>query len=271
MAHKTLIGGAGYSVSGGRPLIGGAGYTIAKGRTLIGGAGYDLPFKMPTFDEIMADMEIISANGRNSNSTGTLYTAFSPTESGTVYALQFINGLIAITRADFEVVNPQTINVISADLLVAASQNRITFIEGYYAAGKINLAARASYDGTGSDLCYVNGGTIALVRFPSYVPSQVDAAIRSVTFTKLAGRDNSSTGTVGATYDPAGRWLTSFYYNAGTTYAKFAYSSPLGTVIFSNSEENPSLLTDSGTTRYLSFTPTSPTNLRSGAIVSVSG
>lgn len=44
MAHKALIGGTGYSITGGRTLIGGTGYVINKGRTLIGGTGYDIAF-----------------------------------------------------------------------------------------------------------------------------------------------------------------------------------------------------------------------------------
>lgn len=42
--HKTLIGGTGYEVKGGRTRIGGTGYSIKKGRTLIGGTGYDISF-----------------------------------------------------------------------------------------------------------------------------------------------------------------------------------------------------------------------------------
>lgn len=44
MAHKTLISGTGYDVSGGRELIGGTGYAKKKGRVLVNGTGYDIPF-----------------------------------------------------------------------------------------------------------------------------------------------------------------------------------------------------------------------------------
>lgn len=44
MAHKTLIGGTGYEITGGRCLVGGTGYNIKKGRTLVGGTGYDVEF-----------------------------------------------------------------------------------------------------------------------------------------------------------------------------------------------------------------------------------
>ena len=42
MAHKTLISGTAYSVSGGRELIGGTGYGCKAGKTLIGGTVYEV-------------------------------------------------------------------------------------------------------------------------------------------------------------------------------------------------------------------------------------
>ena len=54
MAHKTLIYGTAYSVTGGRELIGGTGYSIKKGRTLIGGTGYDITFA-PPYDSVFAN------------------------------------------------------------------------------------------------------------------------------------------------------------------------------------------------------------------------
>lgn len=44
MAHKTLISGTAYSVTGGRELIGGTGYGCKAGKTLIGGTAYDISF-----------------------------------------------------------------------------------------------------------------------------------------------------------------------------------------------------------------------------------
>lgn len=44
MAHKTLIDGTAYSVTGGRELIAGTGYAKKKGRVLVNGTGYDIPF-----------------------------------------------------------------------------------------------------------------------------------------------------------------------------------------------------------------------------------
>lgn len=44
MAHKTLISGTAYSVSGGRELIGGTGYDCKAGKTLSGGTAFTVPF-----------------------------------------------------------------------------------------------------------------------------------------------------------------------------------------------------------------------------------
>ena len=47
MAHRVLINGTGYNVSGGRELINGTSYSKKKGRVLVNGTGYDIPFLIP--------------------------------------------------------------------------------------------------------------------------------------------------------------------------------------------------------------------------------
>lgn len=47
MAHKALVNGTAYEVSGGRTLVNGTGYSIAGGRTLVNGTGYDISFSTP--------------------------------------------------------------------------------------------------------------------------------------------------------------------------------------------------------------------------------
>lgn len=44
MAHKTLIGGTAYEISGGKALVGGTAYEIDKGKTLVGGTAYEVGF-----------------------------------------------------------------------------------------------------------------------------------------------------------------------------------------------------------------------------------
>lgn len=47
MAHKTLINGTAYEISGGRTLVNGTGYSIDKGKTLVGGTAYEVGFGHP--------------------------------------------------------------------------------------------------------------------------------------------------------------------------------------------------------------------------------
>lgn len=47
MAHKTLIDGTAYEITGGRTLVNGTGYTITGGRTLVNGTGYSISFGKP--------------------------------------------------------------------------------------------------------------------------------------------------------------------------------------------------------------------------------
>ena len=65
MAHKTLISGTVYSVSGGRELIGGTGYEKKKGRVLVNGTGYDIPFSsgIPLSAVALGDILMLNENG----------------------------------------------------------------------------------------------------------------------------------------------------------------------------------------------------------------
>jgi hypothetical protein len=47
LAHKTLINGTAYEISGGRTLVNGTGYSIDKGKTLVGGTAYEVGFGHP--------------------------------------------------------------------------------------------------------------------------------------------------------------------------------------------------------------------------------
>lgn len=44
MAHKTLIGGTAYEISGGKTLVNGTAYSIKNGKTLVGGTAYEIAF-----------------------------------------------------------------------------------------------------------------------------------------------------------------------------------------------------------------------------------
>lgn len=49
MAHKTMIGGTVYDITGGKCLVGGTIYDVKKGIAKINGTGYDIEFSPPKF------------------------------------------------------------------------------------------------------------------------------------------------------------------------------------------------------------------------------
>lgn len=91
MAHKTLIGGTAYEITGGKTLIDGTGYSISGGKTLIGGTGYDVSFGAPPLIECTpAEIQAVARSGKAAN-----YWAIGDvvpiTLNGTVGALTFSN------------------------------------------------------------------------------------------------------------------------------------------------------------------------------------
>ena len=87
MAHKTLISGTAYSVTGGRELIGGTGYGCKAGKTIIGGTAFEVKFSEPITVTIHGEKEfqagtqvkigdlIVSTLGTYETSAGTEITA----------------------------------------------------------------------------------------------------------------------------------------------------------------------------------------------------
>lgn len=47
MAHKTLINGTAYEISGGKTLVNGTAYEIKNGKTRVGGTAYEVGFGPP--------------------------------------------------------------------------------------------------------------------------------------------------------------------------------------------------------------------------------
>ena len=82
MAHKTLIGGTSYTISGGKTLVGGTGYSISKGRTLVGGTGYDVSFgpPEPAYAMLYNDGNFVFQLGNNVASGKTLTASYTGIE-----------------------------------------------------------------------------------------------------------------------------------------------------------------------------------------------
>lgn len=108
MAHKTLISGTAYSVTGGRDLIGGTGYGCKAGKTLIGGTAFDVKFPRPITVTIHGSSNIVrgtyvqigdrkvAALGTYETTTGTEITAATAaTEQSTrVWEEIYFNGVL---------------------------------------------------------------------------------------------------------------------------------------------------------------------------------
>lgn len=58
MAHKTLIGGTAYEISGGKTLIDGTGYSIDNGKALADGTAYEVGFGVAY--EVLLDLGTIT-------------------------------------------------------------------------------------------------------------------------------------------------------------------------------------------------------------------
>ena len=92
MAHKTLINGTSYEISGGRTLVNGTGYSIDKGKTLVGGTAYEVGFGFPPLNECTPEqIQAAAQSGQAPNywAVGDMTAGISL--NGTVGALTFNN------------------------------------------------------------------------------------------------------------------------------------------------------------------------------------
>ena len=83
MAHKTLINGTLYSVSGGRTLVDGTAYTIEGGKSLVNGTAYEIGFRFITYEVNGGSMPSGYPTKYSSNSVTTLPV---PTRRGYSFA-----------------------------------------------------------------------------------------------------------------------------------------------------------------------------------------
>ena len=85
MAHKTLIDGTAYEISGGKTLIDGTAFSIKGGKTLVDGTAYEVGFgsamanvKITTPDSNNASFPNIIIDGVNYNNTEIEYELVVP-------------------------------------------------------------------------------------------------------------------------------------------------------------------------------------------------
>ena len=84
MAHKTLIGGTAYNVTGGKSMVSGTAYNISGGKTLVGGTSYNINLKSDesAYAMLYSDGNFVFQYGNKVASGKTLtasYTGFDNT------------------------------------------------------------------------------------------------------------------------------------------------------------------------------------------------
>lgn len=99
MAHKTLVGGTAYEISGGTTLIDGTVFSIKNGKTLLGGTVYEVGFapteanvKITTPDTGNASFPNVIINGVNYNDTSTEYELVVPIGTIAEVGGYYLNG-----------------------------------------------------------------------------------------------------------------------------------------------------------------------------------
>lgn len=147
MAHKTLISGTAYSVTGGRDLIGGTGYDCKAGKTLIGGTAYEIKFKPSEYTITMTGSGgKITYNGVEQNGTFTVTAGDSVTikaraedyvNSSQVTATISLNGKVVATKTNGVIAEVTYIYTPSANATITRMKEsgwkatqRISIIEG---------------------------------------------------------------------------------------------------------------------------------------------
>ena len=87
MAHRTLIGGTAYNITGGRSMVSGTAYNISGGRTMVGGTGYNIGFGSAETDEptamLYSDGNFVFQYGDKVESGKTLTASYTGFENVT--------------------------------------------------------------------------------------------------------------------------------------------------------------------------------------------
>lgn len=127
MAHKTLIGGTAYEVSGGKTRIGGTAYSIKNGKTLVNGTSYDISFiPIVTISTSLFSNEKCVINGTtyDSSTLGTFGSVELELPIGTIITCE-IKGTMLNTKASTITVDGVVVVEIPKNTLDTKSYNYI--------------------------------------------------------------------------------------------------------------------------------------------------
>lgn len=131
MAHKTLVGGTAYEISGGKTLVSGTAYSIVKGKTLVGGTAYEIGFTPALKDCTPAEIQAIARSGQAPNywAVGDMVGIYL---SGTVGALSLSGTYYAFIIGFNHNSSIEGNNTIHFQFGKTADGTDIAFVDGNY-------------------------------------------------------------------------------------------------------------------------------------------
>lgn len=207
---KVTVSGTNYKIIGGKCNIGGTNYTIGRGKTTIGGTNYNIFLKKQTLADLFKSAVVRVRTGRNESTQGT-GTAFTLSTAGTYYAFVFYFGYASI----YKIVSTGSSMTKTTIKQTNSGYANLFLDNNYYYYSNNGTAKTSTY-----------GFTCAVLRFPGYTVSQIDAILGAVTFTRLSARNGSTAQTL---YAAKGNFYGKIAVVAVNTNASFVQYSSTGT------------------------------------------
>ena len=87
MAHKTLVGGTAYNITGGKSMVSGTTYSISGGKTMVDGTAYNINFVVipQAYAMLYSDKNLVFQRGNEVESGKTLVNSYRGFESSSYY------------------------------------------------------------------------------------------------------------------------------------------------------------------------------------------
>lgn len=216
MAHKTLIGGTAYKISGGKTLVNGTAYSIYKGKTLVGGTAYEIGFVKELADCTPAEIQAMARSGQAAN-YWALGDSVPITLNGTVGALTFSNETYYASIIGFNHNSSiEGSNSIHFQLLKNSDGKDIAFVDGTYGrtGNSVGFRMNTSNSTSGGWAGSYMRNTICSA-FLSTMPSAWRSVIAVCTkYTDNVGGKTNAASSVTATSDNI--WLLSEFEAHGS-------------------------------------------------------
>lgn len=219
MAHKTLVGGTAYEISGGKTLVSGTAYSIVKGKTLVGGTAYDINFLPAVGTALSActpeEIQAIAQSGLAA-SYWSVGDTVGITLNGTVGALSLSGTYYAFIIGFNHNSSREGSNTIHFQFGKTSDGTHIAFVDSYYRKTGTTDAFRMNTSNTNA-----GGWASSYMRqticpaFLSTMPSAWQNVIKSCTkYSDNTGGGDDTASYVTATSDKI--WLLSGYEVMGS-------------------------------------------------------